>query len=46
VMFNNCHGDNGVRNARQIAEMLGATREAREQALSAERKEDEQKRLL
>lgn len=46
VMFNNCHGDNGVRNARQITEMLGATREAREQALSGEAEEDPQKRLL
>jgi uncharacterized protein YecE (DUF72 family) len=34
VLFNNCHRDYGVRNARQIAEMLGATRPQRKRALS------------
>ncbi len=28
VLFNNCHGDKGVTNARQIAEMMGAGRES------------------
>lgn len=45
VLFNNCHRDYGVRNAKQIAEMLGLTREARE-ALSAEAEEEPQGRLL
>ena len=45
VLFNNCHRDYGVRNAKQIAEMLGAPRPQREQALDGQA-DDPQQRLM